>query len=40
VEAGPSAPLNSALVAYGGVTLVNGIVSMAAVYARWALGVI
>ena len=33
-------PLNSALVAYGGVTLVNGIVSMAAVYALWALGVI
>jgi GntP family gluconate:H+ symporter len=33
-------PLNSALVAYGGVTLVNGIVSMAAVYALWAMGVI
>jgi GntP family gluconate:H+ symporter len=33
-------PLNSALAAYGGVTLVNGIVSMAAVYALWAMGVI
>ena len=33
-------PLNSALVAYGGVTLVNGITSMAAVYALWAMGVI
>jgi gluconate:H+ symporter, GntP family len=33
-------PLNSALIAYGGVTLVNGIVSMAAVYALWAMGII
>jgi GntP family gluconate:H+ symporter len=33
-------PLSSALVAYGGVTLVNGIVSMAVVYALWAMGVI
>lgn len=33
-------PLNSALVAYGGVTLVNGVVSMAAVYALWAMGLI
>jgi GntP family gluconate:H+ symporter len=33
-------PLNGALVAYGGVTLVNGVVAMAAVYALWAFGLI
>jgi GntP family gluconate:H+ symporter len=33
-------PLNSALVAYGGVTLINGVVAMAAVYGLWAAGVI
>jgi hypothetical protein len=33
-------PLNSALVAYGGVTLVNGIVAMAGVYMLWAVGLI
>lgn len=30
--------LRSALLSYGGVTLVNGVLSMAAVYAMWALG--
>lgn len=33
-------PLNSALMAYGGVTLVNGVVAMAVVYALWAVGAI
>jgi hypothetical protein len=33
-------PLNSALLAYGGVTLVNGVVAMAVVYALWAVGAI
>jgi GntP family gluconate:H+ symporter len=33
-------PLNSALVAYGGVTLVNGVVAMAMVYLLWATGII
>ena len=33
-------PLNSALMAYGGVTMVNGVVAMAAVYALWAVGAI
>jgi len=31
-------PLRSALLSYGGVTLVNGIVAMAAVYVFWAIG--
>jgi gluconate:H+ symporter, GntP family len=31
-------PLRSALLSYGGVTLVNGIVSMAAIYVFWAVG--
>jgi GntP family gluconate:H+ symporter len=31
-------PLRSALVSFGGVTLVNGIVAMAAVYGMWAVG--
>jgi gluconate:H+ symporter, GntP family len=33
-------PLRSALTAYGGVTLVNGLASMAVVYLMWVLGVI
>jgi GntP family gluconate:H+ symporter len=33
-------PLRSALLSYGGVTLVNGVVAMAMVYALWAMGVI
>jgi gluconate:H+ symporter, GntP family len=33
-------PLRSALVCYGGVTLVNGVASMVAVVALWAVGVI
>lgn len=33
-------PLRSALICYGGVTLVNGVVSMAGVTTLWALGVI
>lgn len=33
-------PLRSALISYGGVTLVNGIVSMAVVYLLWATGLI
>jgi GntP family gluconate:H+ symporter len=32
--------LNAALVSYGGVTFVNGVVAMAVVYALWAFGVI
>ena len=31
-------PLRSALLSYGGVTLVNGIFSMAAVYVLWVVG--
>ena len=31
-------PLRSALLSYGGVTLVNGVVAMAVVYAFWAIG--
>jgi GntP family gluconate:H+ symporter len=31
-------PLRSALISYGGVSLVNGVVSMAAVWAMWAVG--
>ena len=30
--------LRSALISFGGVTLVNGLVSMAAVYVMWAVG--
>ena len=30
--------LRAALISYGGVTLVNGVVAMAAVYVMWALG--
>jgi GntP family gluconate:H+ symporter len=33
-------PLRSALISYGGVTLVNGLASMAVVYVLWAMGVI
>jgi GntP family gluconate:H+ symporter len=33
-------PLKSALISYGGVTLVNGAAAMAAVYALWRLGLI
>jgi gluconate:H+ symporter, GntP family len=33
-------PLKAALVLYGGVTLVNGLVAMAAVWALWAAGLI
>jgi gluconate:H+ symporter, GntP family len=33
-------PLKSALISYGGVTLVNGVVAMALVYAFWAAGLI
>lgn len=33
-------PLNSALISYGGVTLVNGVVAMVAVYALWAAGLL
>jgi GntP family gluconate:H+ symporter len=32
--------LRSALLSYGGVTLVNGIAAMAAVYAMWVIGLI
>jgi GntP family gluconate:H+ symporter len=32
--------LNAALISYGGVTLVNGVVAMSLVYALWAFGVI
>ena len=32
--------LRSALISYGGVTLVNGLVAMVMVYALWAVGVI
>jgi GntP family gluconate:H+ symporter len=31
-------PLRSALISYGGVTLVNGITAMAVVYGMWAIG--
>ena len=31
-------PLRSALLSYGGVTLVNGVVTMAAVYVLWVVG--
>jgi GntP family gluconate:H+ symporter len=31
-------PLKSALLSYGGVTLVNGVAAMAAVYGMWVLG--
>jgi hypothetical protein len=31
-------PLRSALLSYGGVTLVNGIAAMTAIYAFWAMG--
>jgi GntP family gluconate:H+ symporter len=33
-------PLRSALLSYGGVTLVNGIAAMATVYVLWAVGLI
>ena len=33
-------PLKSALISYGGVTFVNGVVAMAVVYALWAAGII
>jgi GntP family gluconate:H+ symporter len=33
-------PLRSALLSYGGVTLVNGVTAMAVVYALWAMGLI
>lgn len=33
-------PLNAAMISYGGVTLVGGVVSMACVYLFWALGLI
>ena len=33
-------PLKGALISFGGVTLVNGITAMAAVYVLWVLGVI
>jgi GntP family gluconate:H+ symporter len=33
-------PVNAALISYGGVTFVNGVVAMAMVYALWTLGVI
>ena len=33
-------PLKSALLSYGGVTLVNGVTAMAVVYALWAVGLI
>jgi gluconate:H+ symporter, GntP family len=33
-------PLKSALIAYGGVTFVGGVVSMACVYALWAAGIL
>jgi GntP family gluconate:H+ symporter len=33
-------PLRSALLSYGGVTFVNGVVAMAVIYAMWAIGVI
>ena len=32
--------LKAALLSYGGVTLVNGVAAMAAVYALWAVGLI
>jgi hypothetical protein len=32
--------LKGALVSFGGVTFVNGVTAMAAVYALWALGLI
>ncbi len=32
--------VNAALVSYGGVTFVNGVVAMAMVYALWVAGVI
>ncbi len=31
-------PLRSALISFGGVTLVNGVTAMAAVYVLWAMG--
>jgi hypothetical protein len=31
-------PLRSALLSYGGVTLVNGVAAMAAVYVFWIVG--
>jgi GntP family gluconate:H+ symporter len=33
-------PLRSALIAFGGVMIVNGVVSMGVIYALWALGII
>jgi GntP family gluconate:H+ symporter len=33
-------PLNAAMISYGGVTFVGGVVSMMCVYAFWALGLI
>ena len=31
-------PLRSALISFGGVTLVNGVLAMATVYVMWAVG--
>jgi GntP family gluconate:H+ symporter len=33
-------PLNAAMISYGGVTFIGGVVSMACVYALWALGLV
>jgi hypothetical protein len=33
-------PLKSALISYGGVTFVNGVVAMAMVYVLWSIGLI
>jgi len=33
-------PLRSALISFGGVTLVNGVVAMAVVYAMWRMGIV
>jgi len=33
-------PLKSALLSYGGVTLVNGVTAMAVVYVLWVVGLI
>jgi GntP family gluconate:H+ symporter len=33
-------PLKEAMISFGGVTLVNGLAAMAAVYAMWAAGII
>jgi GntP family gluconate:H+ symporter len=33
-------PLNAAMISYGGVTFVGGVVAMACVYVLWAAGII